>query len=956
VPAAVGQYAEVPRPLPVPVSSFFGGFGGGVYTGAVQIGRRLIVSGVFTRLAPPGGGAAVATPSGAAVPGAFPLIAGAVRQIVLDGAGGWLVIGDFASVAGQPIAGFVRVAPDRTVDTRFRVVADGPIHRIAIGHGRVYLAGAFTSINGTTRRGLAALDAASGQLTPWAAGFNPGGALNQLSVSSIGVYVAGGGGYGHLWGLDAGSGRVLFDRPGWVSAVAASSQRVYVGQVGFQRPLWAVDPLTGADTDWGPGLTFEYIPVTYGQDATQITSLLLDGARLYVGGRFRTSDGRTSLAAVNADGGALDWRPATPGPQGSPEVALFRIGPAIAASFAGGFAAYDVGSAARLPFTPDVAGSIVAIAPAPEGVVLGGSFTASGGVARDGLAALDLDTFEVEPWTSNVAIGPGRVFSQLATDGTWLFGVVEGDLGGTDARVLKIDAATGAVAGERTFPSVVTHLRMAGGRVFVSTLPRNTLAGELGTIAIADWSYTPLPVTLDGWITSLDASGDSLYLAGRFTTVSGASRPSFAAVHPATGALLPWHPAAPVETSSPIVRAANARVWIGGDFRRVAGQRRRGLAEVDPATGAPLPWNPDIAGVLSGNAAFGGVANVEIGPDGHIYVGIGGAIPPDPFAGVAAGQLVPALVVYSGTSGERLPWRPATLGLAAVLPDCLLTSGGCLLPAVPAPTHLQVTQSGAAVRLDWTLPPSPARSGVRLEVGSVEGRADLLTLDLPADQTTFSAAAPAGSYFARVRALAGLATSLSTSDVSMAVGPPDVPGAPLDLSALVAGATTTFAWRPPTTGAPPIYQLEVGTTQGGRDIGTASIGGAATSVTLAVPATASWARLVAVNAQGRSAPSRDVFLPLTPLQTCSTSPPLNLAATVSGRIVTFTWDPPADGSDAPPRLVAGTASGAANIGALTMPAYATSFSIAAPPGTYYVRLQVGCFTMAYSNEVQVVVP
>jgi hypothetical protein len=39
-----------------------------------------------------------------------------------------------------------------------------------------------------------------------------------------------------------------------------------------------------------------------------------------------------------------------------------------------------------------------------------------------------------------------------------------------------------------------------------------------------------------------------------------------------------------------------------------------------------------------------------------------------------------------------------------------------------------------------------------------------------------------------------------------------------------------------------------------------------------------------------------------------------------------------------------------------MPAYATSFAIAAPPGTYYVRLSNGCFSNVTSNEVTVVVP
>jgi hypothetical protein len=294
--------------------------------------------------------------------------------------------------------------------------------------------------------------------------------------------------------------------------------------------------------------------------------------------------------------------------------------------------------------------------------------------------------------------------------------------------------------------------------------------------------------------------------------------------------------------------------------------------------------------------------------------------------------------------------------MAAVVPDCLLTVNGCLQPAVAAPTNLEVTQAGAAVSLRWTLPPSPARTGVRLEVGTAEGRTDLLAVDLPATQTGFSAGAPSGKYFVRVRALAGLATSLTTPDVSFAVGPPDVPGAPLDVSVVTAGSTSTFTWRPPSTGAPTAYHLEVGTTQGRNDVATVPISGAATSITLPVPVTAPWARLFAVNQAGRSAPSGDVFLALSPAFSCSTSPPLNLAASVASRVVTFTWDPPADGTETPPRLVAGSAPGAADIGVLTMPAFATSFAIAAPPGTYYVRLQVGCLTQGYSNEVQVVVP
>ena len=610
------QYAELPKPLPVPVSVF--GASPGWFTAATQIGRRLFLAGPYSRLAPPTGSAVVVDLAGHHIQGGFPYFAGTVSQIVADGVGGWLVVGEFTSVNGQPFAGFARVAPNRTLDGRYHVVANGVIRKVAIAHGRIYLAGDFTSLNGATRRGLAALDAVSGGLSAWGAGFDPRGNVRELSFSSLGVYVAGGSDQGHLWGLDAATGRVLFDRPGFVSAVAASSARIYVGGTGYQRPVWAVDPFTGQDTAWSPGLTFQYIPATYGWDATQITALLLDEGRLYIGGRFRTTDGRTTLAAVEAGGGsALGWRPAAPGPLSGPEVAVVRVGPAILAFIAGSLFAFDVATAATIPFEPDVVGAVFAASSAPEGVVVGGSFNGSGGVSHAGLASMDLDTFGVDPWTAVVPGSPVDPLVELATDGTWLFGRTDGTLNGNDARLFKIDPVSGAVVAERAFPSVLTRMRVAGSEIVVSTLTRNTNVPELGRLAIADWSYTALPTTLDGWATGLDVAGDTIYIAGRFTAVNGQSRPSLAAVHRLTGAVLPWRPAP--DSGGGLVRTAGGRVWVAGEFHRVGGLRRRGLAEVDPLSGAALPWNPDVAGILSGGVAFPGVGALEIGGDGNVY-------------------------------------------------------------------------------------------------------------------------------------------------------------------------------------------------------------------------------------------------------------------------------------------------------------------------------------------------
>ncbi|MGE0360092.1 MAG: hypothetical protein AB7H93_03955 [Vicinamibacterales bacterium] len=953
---ASAQYAEQPVPLPVPSSAAFSG--PGRFTAAAQIGRRLFVAGPFTRLSPPTGSAVVVDLAGQYVPGAFPYFSGDVRQIVPDGVGGWLVAGEFVSVNGLPIAGFARVAPNRTVDARYRVVANGAIRKVAIAHGRIYLAGDFTSVNGASRRGLAALDAVSGALSPWGAGFDGGGLIRELSFSSLAVYVAGGGDPGHVWGLDAGSGRVLFDRPGFVSALAASSARVYLGGVGSTRPVWAIDPFTGRDTPWTPGFGFQYLPATYGWDATQITALLLDEGRLYIGGRFRTTDGRSTLAAVDAGSGQpSNWRPLTPDPYEGLGATLARVGPAITASLGGTLQAFDVASAATVPFAPDVVGAVATAALAPEGVVIGGTFNGSGGVNRAGLAAIDLDTYTTDPWTSAATAGPGDPFLELATDGTWLFARTEGTLNGFDARLLKIDPTTGAVVAERTFPSITTRMRVAGPEIVVTTYPRNTSTGAVGVVTIADWSYTALPVPIGGgWVTGLDVAGDTIYVAGAFTSVGGQTRPSFAAVHRQTGAVLPWNPRA--NTPRGLVRTSGGRVWAAGDFTRIGGQRRRGLAELDPVSGAALPWNPDIPGVLFGDTTYPGIAALEIGPDGLLYASIApGFYSAGITRAVVSGQITPGLVVFSPATGRRLPWRPSASAMTSVQPDCFLAVEGCLPRAISAPADLQVTQSGATVSFTWALPAAPSRTGVRLEVGTVAGQANLISVDLPADQQAFSSAAPPGRYFARVRALAGLATSHTTPDVSFAVGPPAVPASPLDFRAVTDGANVTFTWQPPSTGAPPQYELQVGSREGSRDLAAIPLPGAATSWTVTAPVSTYWTRLAAVNAAGRSAPSNEVFLDLWPRQSsCSTVAPINLTATVVNRVVTFAWAYPPDASDEPPRLVAGSAPGLSDLASIQVTPYATSFSVAAPPGTYYVRLVVGCFTTGSSNEVQVVVP
>jgi hypothetical protein len=958
------QYAEIPWPLPSGARSFFGFNAQEPIRAATQIGRRLFIGGRFTDLGAPTGGAAVVDTLGVLRPEAFPVVGGEVSQVANDGIGGWFLAGTFTSVAGRPIAGFARVAPDRAVDERFRLVLNGAIRRFAVAHGRVYLIGDFTAVNGAARRGLAVVDATTGALTAWGAGFDAQGrSLTTIAVSSIGVYVAGRRGlypYGDvIWGFDASNGRVLFEQDSnWVGTMAASSARVYVGGGGYQRPLWAIDPLTGLETAWQPDMQFVIQSGTYG-DYTAIGSMLLDGGRLYFGGRFLSTTGRQNLTAVDATTGErVPWRPVA---LGIP-IGLARVGPYVALIHSGGISGgalqvVDTNAGATIPFTPGVVGSISTVAAAPEGVVLGGGFSGGGSVPRSRLASVDLDTRTLEPWTSGMVFTDAdEQVTEVATDGTWLIARAEGTYGQFPVRVAKIDPATGAVAAERTFQAGLGAMHVAGGEIVVGVSSMG-VGTSLGVITVADWSYRALPATFtgDGGL-SLAVDGNTIYVSGQFTAVNGQSRIGLAAFELTTGALLPWQPT--VDARPAVVRAAAGRVWIGGVFTRVGGQRRRGLAELNAVTGAVLPWNPDVLGVSEGGFSSGGIRDLAIGPDGHLYAAVGS---PFPFTSNAVtgrptvgGQATGFTVAFSTATGQRLPWTPTRAGLLAVLPDCLVTFGGCLPRSPAPPTGLQVAQASGTTTLSWTLPASSARTGVRLEVSATEGLPPLLSLDLPAHQTSLTATVPPGHYAVRVRTLEGVVASTPTADVTFSAGPP-VPGAPRDATVVTDGRRVTFRWQPPSTGTPQQYVLEGGTSEGRADLGALPLPGSATSVTFDGPVAMYWTRLVAVNGGVRSGPGRELLVETRPRQNCSALPPTGLTASVSGRVVTFSWTPGADGSDSPPTLIAGASPGASAL-YLEMPAYATTFSIAAPPGTYYVRLAGGCFAQSASNEVMVVVP
>ncbi|MCC7123499.1 MAG: hypothetical protein IT178_01520, partial [Acidobacteria bacterium] len=676
------QYAEQPRQLPAV---------NGYIRSAVQIGNRLFVAGLFTRLSEPTGGAVVVnTTDGAPMPGAFPVFTGNVRAIVPDNLGGYLVGGDFTSAGGQPITRFARVRPDRTIDPSYHLTADGTIYIIVVAHGRIYLGGSFSTINGAPRPGVAALEATTGRLTTFGAGFASSAnvTIRRLAVSSNGIYVAGNdaSGAGHLWGFDAGTGRMLFDRGLAVNALAATSDRVYVGTYGATRPVFAVDPRTGGDVPWETSLRFVPIYGTYG-DYTSVSQLLLDGSRLYLAGYFRTTDGRENLTAIEASSGqAVSWHPSGAPPHST---GLTRVGPAIVTTFSSGavlydwrhVAAYHVDTAALDPWDPRPYGSIQAVAAATDGVVIGGDFNGIGGVERGPIASIDLDTGAIEPWTAASLPGGGPSYDlKLITDGTHI-------IASYGARTLaKIDAVSGALLGLLELDMGSSLLaRVAGDRVAV-VQSRGDGVPLVTTVSIDDWSRHDLPTAFSAttFVQAMDVAGNQLYLAGTFSSVNGTRRDGLAAVNLDTGALSSWNPAA--DATAYWLRVAEGRVWVAGRFRRIGGAWRRGVAALDPATGAATTWNPDVpfGTFMAGDDRIGStsIGGMEAAADGYVYLTVSGT----PAASVS-GQPVNGIVALSMATGKRLPWSPPFTDWTAIVPGCLLQGGAiCYPPAISSPT------------------------------------------------------------------------------------------------------------------------------------------------------------------------------------------------------------------------------------------------------------------------------
>jgi hypothetical protein len=323
----------------------------------------------------------------------------------------------------------------------------------------------------------------------------------------------------------------------------------------------------------------------------QVWAIAQSGNMIYIGGQFTQVGGvtRNRLAAIDAvSGDVLPWDPNSAG-----VVCALAIG-ADGYVYAGGKFT-SVGGVTRKnvvklhPTTGAVVtawrgkatqGVVRALAATSSDIYLGGTFLKVNATPRNRLAALDSTTGALRSWNP----GANDVVRGLdvGADGSVYAGGYFTIAGGVSRRgVVRLNPVTGAATAFNAgigYP--LTALSVVGSRVYLAG------AGLGGTVAAHDavtgarvWS-----VATDGDVQGIDASGSTVYAGGHFDIIGGAPRWHLAALDATDGTLLAWEPRpnGPYGVG-PVVVTSDA-LLIGGGFTKVNG--------IDQPKFARLPGAP----------------------------------------------------------------------------------------------------------------------------------------------------------------------------------------------------------------------------------------------------------------------------------------------------------------------------------------------------------------------------
>ncbi len=718
------------------------------------------------------------------------------------------------------------------------------------------------------------------------------------------------------------------------------------------RPLFAMNPATGALSPWAPVLPNQDIFVRAVVVTNDLLIVLLRNGNATL--RFVTAyDGVSGAVVWQTDvaGAPGHFAPGAMGMSGGRLIVgmgrLYSLDPLTGV--------VDPAWAAGMP----VAEGLFAMAIGPSAIYVGGTFQAYWGQPRGRLAAVDPATGTLLPWNpqaTDSSLGSGFIGKLvLSPTGSVFAASTEGsgplEINGQEVgTVAEIDAAGALTAFRSAAPvesvellqmSSTNTLFVSGFSGYVGQAIRTGLAAfDLTTNTLLPETITLANTSVNFVIDQIAASGTVLHLRGGFDMVNGVARAGRAAVDTATNTVVTW-PATGLAVQG-LPEAAG-----GWEYVSIDGLARR----IRPVTGAlDVSWQPPIA-VGFDRADAGVTFALREFPGTNGYFG-------SPGSGVAFGTMHPV----TGEFFERMRTTEYLGGSVQLMGDTAFAAVS-VKGTVPGPTV--VGRTVLAFDTKTFVPVTrPAISGTfstfavgdgRFFVGGLytgigtDVRYGALEVQLPGSFTSWDSGFDphTGYSFGPAVTVAGDVVVAFGTYVSdrwrLAVFDLTGTRAPSNLRARSGGGAVEFTWDgaalPPAGG----YVLEAGLAAG-QTAATVPVGGGTTFTTpLAVPGPV----FVRMRTQGGAEVSNEVVVGCVapPL------PPTVLTTTLVGTTLSLAWTAPA-GDVSGYTLLAGTAAGLSNV--VTLPlGPQTSVSGTVPGGTFFARVTAtnACGTSGPSGEV-----
>jgi uncharacterized delta-60 repeat protein len=630
--------------------------GSGVYSTAIQADGKILIGGNFTTVGTTTRNCIARLNTDGTLDTNFnPDANSDVYSMALQADGKIIIGGNFTSVGGTTRNYIARLNSDGTLDTNFDPDANSTVKSVAIqADGKILIAGNFTTVGGTARSCIARLlnDTATQSLTVPNANrieWLRGGASPETLQITFEVSINGGGTWTPLgigtritdgWELTG----LTLPESGQIRARARTVGGQYNGSSGLVETIVSFNVPAPEMAAQGNGVTIadnDAIPSF--ADHTDFGGVLAGGTvvRTFTivnsgsGALNLTGTPKVAVSGANAADFTVTTTPAAPVAAGggtttfqvtfNPAALGLRTANLSIATDDSDENPYDfaiqgrrvVPGDADAGFNPDADSGVFSLAVQPDGnLVIGGDFTAVGGVTHGRLARVNADgTLDA---SFNPSANNGVRALAVQADGKIIVGGFFTVVGGQTRNYLaRLNANgtldTGFNPNANNFVYSVTvqpdgKIIIGGNFTTVGGVTRNYLA-RLNANGTLDTGFNPGASNIVyGTVVQPDGK---IVVVGNFNSVAGQARSAIARLNTDGTLDTGFNPNANLAVYS-VVLQADGKIVLGGDFTTVGGVARSKIARINANGTLDTGFNPG-----ANNTVFG----LAVQADGKIALG-----------------------------------------------------------------------------------------------------------------------------------------------------------------------------------------------------------------------------------------------------------------------------------------------------------------------------------------------